>query len=53
MAETDGLLTDEQIENWRKVMMMQFGPIALILPKEEIQLFRDRLQKAVDENRIK
>ena len=36
-------MTDEQIDNMRKVMVVQFGPIALIMPKEEIIRYRDRL----------
>ena len=29
-------LTDEQIENWRKILVMRIGPFALLMPKETI-----------------
>lgn len=37
-------LTDEQIENWRRVLVNMFGPYALLMPKEEIQRHRDKMQ---------
>lgn len=42
-------LTDEQIKNWRKVLVGMIGPYALIMPKEEIQAFRDKTQNAVQQ----
>lgn len=42
-------LTDEQIKNWRKFLSGLLGPYALIMPKEEIEKFRDKMQKKVDE----
>ncbi len=47
-------LSEEQIQNWRRVLCGMFGPYALLMPKEQIQLFRDRLasgltQRAADE----
>lgn len=47
-------LSEEQIKNWRRVLIGMFGPYALLMPKEQIQLFRDRLasgltQRAADE----
>ena len=36
-------LSEEQIKNWRRVLIGMFGPYALLMPKEQIQLFRDRL----------
>jgi hypothetical protein len=43
----DGM-TPEQIQNWRKMLSGQFGPYAFIMPVEQIEKFRDRLQKQVD-----
>lgn len=42
-------LTDEQIKNWREVLVGMIGPYALIMPKEEIQAFRDKTQNAVQQ----
>jgi hypothetical protein len=41
----DEQLTDEQIENWRKVLCGILGPYALIMTREQIQAFRDKMQK--------
>lgn len=41
-------LTDEQIENWRRLLCSQIGPYALIMPKEEIQCYRDKMQERTD-----
>lgn len=43
-------MTDEQVQNWRKMLCGVFGlgPYALIMPKEEIIALRDRIQKRVD-----
>lgn len=40
-----GILSPEQIMNWRRVLSLQFGPIAYILPDAEIQEFRDKMQE--------
>jgi len=37
-------LTDEQVENWRKVLCQTLGPYALIAPREQIQEIRDNMQ---------
>lgn len=42
-------LTDEQIENWRRVMVSVIGPYALFMSKEEIQRLRDRMQSKLNE----
>ena len=34
--------------NWRRVLSLQFGPIAYILPDAEIQEFRDKMQEETD-----
>lgn len=42
-------LNEYQIEHWRKVLLlMGFGPYALIMPAEDIQWFRDNLQRHLD-----
>lgn len=43
-----GKLTAEQVENWRNVLVHSLGPIALMLPEEEIQAIRDQIQSCVD-----
>jgi hypothetical protein len=40
-------LTDEQVENWRRVLAGMFGPYAFLMPREQIQAFRDRMQAQV------
>jgi len=44
----DGKLTPEQIQNWRRVLCISIGPYALIMPDEEVQLLKDKLQKDVN-----
>ena len=40
----DRKLTDEQVKNWRSVLVSMIGPYALIASREEIQGIRDRMQ---------
>jgi len=40
-------LTDEQIKNWRRVLVGMFGPYALIMPKEQIQQYFDKLNNKI------
>ena len=42
-------LTDEQIKNWRKVLIATLGPYALIMPKEDVQKIHDKMQKESDQ----
>lgn len=37
-------LTDEQVENWRRALYLQFGAYAMIMPKEQIQAYHDKMQ---------
>lgn len=39
-----GKLTDEQVANWRKVMCSVLGPWALIMPREDVERLRDKMQ---------
>ena len=41
-------LTEEQIENWRKVLCTTLGPYALTAPREVIQRIRNNLQTGVN-----
>lgn len=41
-------LTDEQAENWRIVLTALLGPYALLMTREEIQVYRNRMQKLAD-----
>ena len=43
-------LTDEQVENWRKILAMTFGAYTHIMPKEEVQKMRDKMQEHVDKD---
>ncbi|MFH0899365.1 MAG: hypothetical protein V2A73_01920 [Pseudomonadota bacterium] len=40
-------LTEEQIANWRKALCATIGPYALLMPAEQIQRIRDRMQERV------
>ncbi len=40
-------LTEKQIENWRKVLALQIGPYALIMPVAEIEEIKDIYQQKV------
>jgi hypothetical protein len=37
-------MTNQQIDNFRKVLCTQMGPLALIMPKEEVVKVRDKMQ---------
>lgn len=37
-------MTDEQIENWRKMLLGLLGPYALVMPREKVVAFRDKYQ---------
>jgi len=45
-------LTDKQIENWRKILSLQIGSYALIMPKEEVQKMKDNMQKYISEGEL-
>jgi len=42
-------LTEEQIENWRKILCLTLGGYALIMPAEEIEAIRTKMQADVNE----
>lgn len=41
-------MTDEQIENWRKMLSRQIGVMAYLVPASQIQALRDKLQADLD-----
>jgi len=41
-------LTDEQVANWRKVLLVRFGAYANFMSREEIQRYKDNLQNMID-----
>jgi len=52
MTKDTDALTDEQVEHWRKVLLLQIGPYALMMPRADIQRYRDRLQKEVQNDKV-
>jgi hypothetical protein len=43
------MLTPEQVENWRNVLFGMVGPYAFLMSVDEIEKFKDILQKKVDD----
>ena len=43
-------LTDEQVANWRRILCLSLGPYALIMPREEVQRWRDMMQDRVNDD---
>jgi len=41
-------LTPEQLKNWRKVLTTMVGPYALIMPDEQIETIRNRIQARIE-----
>lgn len=41
------MLTPKQVENWRKVLALQIGAYALIMPVAEIEKLKDMYQQKV------
>ena len=41
-------LTPEQIKNWRRILSLQFGAYALIMPEKEIQTIKDKFARKVE-----
>jgi hypothetical protein len=46
-------LTDAQIANWRQLLIPMLGPYALIMPAEQVQAFKDKMQADVDSEAAK
>ena len=45
-------MTDEQVQNWRKILCLSLGPYALIMPKEQIEKIRNNMQSWADNANI-
>jgi hypothetical protein len=43
----NGQLSDVQVENWRKVLFGIVGPYATFMSREDIQKFRDKMNRDV------
>ena len=43
-------MTDEQVENWRRMLSFTLGSYALLLTKEEIVKERDKMQNKLNED---
>lgn len=41
-------MTHKQIENFRKVLVLQLGPYALLMSDDDVVRFRDRMQAKLD-----
>jgi hypothetical protein len=41
-------LSAKQIKNWRKILCRMFGPYALMIPEEEVQSIRDKMQNKAE-----
>jgi hypothetical protein len=41
-------LSDEQVENWRKIAYMIFGPYAGFMSREQLQMIRDMTQEGIE-----
>ena len=41
-------MTPEQIKNWRSILGAQIGPYAFIMPDEEVEAIRDKMQSDID-----
>jgi hypothetical protein len=44
------VLTKEQIENWKKVLTVTFGPYALLLKDEDVIALRNKMQNRLDKS---
>ena len=42
-------LTETQLENWRKILSIQFGPYAYLMPEEEVQTLKEKMQEKMNE----
>ena len=48
ISANENKLSTEQVENWRRVLLMMVGPYALMMSEDEIQKYRDEMQKKVN-----
>jgi hypothetical protein len=50
-GDSDGKLSSEQMQNWRKVLCGMLGPYALIASDAEIQRMRNTFQERINQSR--
>lgn len=43
-------LTDEQVKNWRNVLLGIIGPYALIMPKEDVKKMAEKFQEEINKH---
>ena len=41
-------LTDDQVANWRKVLVVTLGPYALMIGRERIEQLAEAMQRKLD-----
>jgi hypothetical protein len=41
-------LTDEQYDNWRRVLLGTLGPYAMVMPRSQIDKMREMMQEDAD-----
>lgn len=41
-------LSDEQVENWRKILVTMIGPYAMLMSRDQICAIRDKMQSHID-----
>lgn len=46
----EGKLTPAQIANWRRVLLGIIGPYALLMPDNDIQAYRDKMESEVGDS---
>lgn len=44
-------LTDEQVENWRKILLKIIGQFALVAPREEIENMAEAYQRMINQGK--
>lgn len=45
-------LNDEQVENWRRILSLMFGPYTFIMPKTMVQAMRDKIQNSFENKEV-
>lgn len=47
-VETKDCLTAEQIQHWRTALVSMLGPYALIMPEDQIERLREKMQEWIE-----
>lgn len=47
-TDKDEKLTPEQIKNWRNILAGMIGPYAFIMPDDQVQKIRDKMQRDIN-----